>query len=102
MIVACSLPNGLDIGGFVVKGVSQDPQMNKKKKIVGRYALTYDVPVLIWNRFYSIHCHEPLFTNRLIFGGETEEEVATFCLTGRPVPDASSRPKYIPGIHDGL
>jgi hypothetical protein len=43
MIIACSHPNGLNLGGVIARGPAVDPQSADKPEIYGSYALS-EVP----------------------------------------------------------
>lgn len=84
MIVASKLPNGVDIGGFVLKrailGVDDHlkPNAPGRERIAG-YEITRGVPDEIWDRWIRDNANSPIVTGFLVFGTDDETALSQFC-----------------------
>ena len=92
-VCVCKLPNGLDLGGFVLKGAAigldrHDPKhihAPDRERLFG-YAITRNVPAAIWKRWYADNANGPIVQNGLVMGfpdvGEQLPiELQQFCVT---------------------
>ena len=87
MIVACKLPNGLNLGdGVVLKGafICPDHPANEpgRERIAG-YEITRGVPDSVWGRFAA--SARQFFELRLVFGTDDEQALNEFCWQNRSV-----------------
>ena len=92
-VVACKLPNGLDINGFVLNGTASVPDGNDQKHIrapgrerLGGYEITRGVPALVWKRWYKDNASGPIVRNGLVMGFPDEGDqlpiaLQQFCVT---------------------
>jgi hypothetical protein len=84
IVVACKLPNGLDIGGFVLKGahsamLDQTTLKPMGTGQIGGYAITHDVPDDVWERWLRDNRNSPIVTNGLVHGCSDPVELEAWC-----------------------
>ena len=77
MIVASKLPNGLDLGGFIIKPAMVGHEDHHKARAPGReriagYEITRGVPDNIWDRWFN--ASSPIVSLRLVAGFKDEDE----------------------------
>jgi hypothetical protein len=90
MICASKLPNGLDLGGFVLRPamIGHEPNQTAtapyRERIAG-YEITRSVPDAVWNEWYGRNASGPIVGNGLVFGSNDYDEVAAFCWRNRDV-----------------
>lgn len=106
MIVACKLPNGLDIGGFVLRGAVLGHEDHQKANAPGRervagYEITRDVPDDVWGRWYAENSRGPIVANGLVAGFTDQLEMEAWCHGHRNVRGWAKAPQdgsSAPGI----
>jgi len=84
MIVACKLPSGLDIGGYVLRGSMIGHEDHQKintpgRERIGGYEITRDVPDDLWERWLRDNRNSPIVGNHLVHGCADEEELTGWC-----------------------
>lgn len=89
MIVACRISNGLDIGGFLLKGSYVGPDYpvrgapGRPRERIAGYEITRDVPVHLWECWYAANARGPIVQNGIVFGTDDETALAEFCWANR-------------------
>ena len=90
-ICACKLPNGIDLGGFVIRGAAvgldkhDSNQLDRSRERLFGYEITRGVPDLIWKRWYADNRNGPIVRNGLVMGfpdagKELPVELQDFCV----------------------
>lgn len=93
-VVACKLPNGLNIEGFVLKGAAigidrhdQRQRDEKGRERLGGYEITRGVPASIWESWYKDNKNGPIVQKGLVMGfpdegnGQLPLKLQEFCMT---------------------
>jgi hypothetical protein len=73
MIVCCKLPNGLNIGGFIIRGAMighEDHQLVSApgRERIASYEITRNVPDDLWQKWYRDNINSPIIQRKLIAG----------------------------------
>jgi hypothetical protein len=85
MIVACKLPNGLDIGGAaVLRGSMIGHEDHQRANAPGRervagYEITRDVDAAVWARWLRDNRNSPIVGNHLVHGCADYDELVNWC-----------------------
>jgi hypothetical protein len=100
LIVASKLPNGLDIGGFVLRPAMLGHEPHQKARAPGReriagYEITRGVPDDLWLRWVMANTSSPIFSLHLVEGFEDgdEEGLREFCHAYRNVRGWAQMPQ---------
>ncbi len=68
--LACKLPHGLNIEGVRINGVAYD-RGGPAPELFGGYALTFNVPVDIWETWRAANIRSPVVVNQLVFADQS-------------------------------
>ena len=86
-VVASKFPNGLDLGGFIVRGAMVGHEPWQKARAPGRtrvagYEITRGVPDEIWQRWYADNRNGPIVQRKVVMGfpeGDDDQAMNEWC-----------------------
>ena len=86
MYVACKIPQGLNVGGIILRGNRLLPgETYETHPLYGGFSITGPVDSAQFSRWLEHNRESPLVINQMVIWAETEEECKAACRAARSV-----------------